>query len=649
MKKAKYFLLLLAIVVLVCGVVACNNSETPDEKTPNDRTIPVNAVVDSESGLIFESRTVKKVNDSTGEFEDVEYYVVFGFNNEVADVVVPAEYNGIAVESILDGAFNNSSKLESVTIEEGISSIGERAFFNCQNLKNVTIPYSVQEIGDMAFELCNNVEKFSVLEKEIGGRLRSSKYSGDENGLYGPAYFDGYSGSLGNKLIKGTKSGVVSGVFIIGEGAFRGFNLDSEGKQINEKCDITIPDSVLTIEPRAFLSSGITSVTIEDGDFTGIALYELGLVRTISDYAFMGCTYLENVEIGEYVGKIGTSAFENCTLTSIDIPANVKEIGNMAFYGCKKMAEINYGAKDCSVGDAVFGCCGEEIEDEKANGLIINVSDDVKSFGNAFRDCNAPSSISIGSGVEEIKSSAFDGCDVRTITVSEDNENYMAYGNVLYEKKDKNIVFVSQYAEGALVLPSGIETIPEEAFEGRNITKVTIPESVVTIGKNAFAKCENLKEIVFEGNEKGKESSLSEIGFGAFSYCTQLTNVEIPDCGKVGNYAFYCCTSLKNATICGEIGYYAFAECSALEDAYLVTTKIETRAFSSCANLKKIEIECNGLAIGEYAFSDCIALSGIRCAGISKNDWEGVSLDANWNANTGDYKLYLKDATLGKE
>lgn len=646
MKKAKYFLLLLAIVLLVCGVVACNNSETPDEKTPNDRTIPVNAVVDPESGLIFESRTVKKVNDSTEEFEDVEYYVVFGFNNEVADVVIPAVYNGIAVESILDGAFNNSSKLETVTIEDGISSIGERAFFNCENLKTVTMTKSIQEIGDMAFELCNNVERFTIGDSEFA---RRTKYSGDENGLYEPAYFDGLSGSVGNKLIKGTKSGVISGVLAIGEGAFRGFNLNSEGKQINEKCDITIPSLVLTIESRAFLSSGITSVTIEDSIITGTALSELSCKRTISNYAFMNCAYLESVKIGEYVSEIGESAFENCALTSIDIPANVQKIGNMAFYGCKKTTEINYGAKDCNVGSFVFGCCGVEIEDEKVDGLRINVSDDVKNFGYAFSNCNAPSSIAIGSSVEEIRSSAFDNCDIKAITVSEDNENYMAYGNVLYEKKDKNVVFVSQYVEGALVLPSGIKTIPEEAFAGRNITKVTIPESVVAIGKNAFAKCENLKEIVFEGNEKGKENSLSEIGFGAFSYCTQLTNVEIPDCGKVGNYAFYRCTSLKNAIICGEIGYYAFAECSALEDAYLVTTKIDVRAFSSCANLKKVEIECNGLSISEYAFSDCAALSEIHCEGISKNDWGGVSLDANWNANTGDYKLYLKDATLGKE
>ena len=161
-----------------------------------------------------------------------------------------------------------------------------------------------------------------------------------------------------------------------------------------------------------------------------------------------------------------------------------------------------------------------------------------------------------------------------------------------------------------VTLPNSITAISRDAFQGCNSLKsIDIPDTVTTIGEYAFSNCNSLKSIDIPDN-------VTEIGYGAFEYCSSLENIDIPDkVTSINGSTFSGCGSLKSIDISDnvtEIGYRAFYGCS-LESVTIgdgVTT-IGESAFSNCNSLKSIGIPDTVTTIGEYAFSGCSSLENI--------------------------------------
>lgn len=169
-------------------------------------------------------------------------------------------------------------------------------------------------------------------------------------------------------------------------------------------------------------------------------------------------------------------------------------------------------------------------------------------------------------------------------------------------------------------------------FQGANITSITLPSSLVSIGSGAFKNCLSLESIVIP-------NSVSSIGSSAFYGCSSLKSVVIPNSvTSVGTYAFgHCafttlpelprsiiaypdglfsyCGGLTNVVIPDHIvslGGYVFRDCSNLTsiDMPNTITEIGQYAFANCTSLAIVNIPNGSItSLTEYTFSGCTALT----------------------------------------
>ena len=184
-----------------------------------------------------------------------------------------------------------------------------------------------------------------------------------------------------------------------------------------------------------------------------------------------------------------------------------------------------------------------------------------------------------------------------------------------------------------VVIPANATTIGNSAFEQcASLISIDIPANVETIGTAVFWGCSSLTTVTFE-----KGSQLKTIGggssyYGAFSYCTALTSIEIPaSVETIGASAFKGCSSLATVTFengsqlktigGGSYSSGAFSDCTALTSIEIPASveTIEASAFKGCSSLATVTFE-NGSQLktiggGSYssgAFSDCTALTSIE-------------------------------------
>jgi uncharacterized protein YjdB len=208
---------------------------------------------------------------------------------------------------------------------------------------------------------------------------------------------------------------------------------------------------------------------------------------------------------------------------------------------------------------------------------------------------------------------------------------------------DKNV-------SGKVVIPEAIEGyevkwISSYAFSScKNITEITIPDSVTEIGNSAFSGCTSLAEIVIPDSvtEIGEfafsgctallkvvlSKNMTAIEAQTFSGCSSLESIIIPEgVTKIGTRsksedfmcdgaAFYGCTSLKEIIIpdsVTEIWWRAFSGCTSLSKVKLPKnlTSINSDVFSGCTSLAEITIPDSVTSIGSSAFEGCASLAEI--------------------------------------
>ena len=484
--------------------------------------------------------------------------------------------------------------LTHVVVSEGIVEIGESAFQSnyTGNLLSVSLPQSVKKISDFAF--------------------------------------------AGQQYLQEITFG---GVEKIGRGAF---------SSCTKLTQITLPDTLTTIEWIAFEYSGLTSLTIpvnvsfiRDTSFIencsslttlrvaeGNPYYEMEdgiLYQTASKSVFYTMPNIEGViTVRDGTERIGNDAFSGRNITGIQLPDTLIEIGEKAFADCEKLTAIELPEELQTIKWYAFGGCTNLEKVTLPEGLTtlgsaafahctslteMTIPNGVTELSATFVDCVSLSKLTLPDDLKTMKNGVIEGCNsletlnlpatlqsisgtwpghLKTITTAPASVRYMSEDGILYDKQENGILFVNASITGHVTVREGIATIGETAFSGRKgLTSITLPESCISIGDAAFKDC------------------------------TALSSVEFPDkLESIGKEAF-CNTGLQSIEFTQQklqIASRTFADCEALTNVVLPdgVERIEEETFKNCSALVKVELPESCTSIEKSAFANCTALNDIE-------------------------------------
>ncbi len=613
----------------------------------------------------------------------------FGFCTGLMNVIIPD-----SVESIGDYAFAYCGDLTSVTIGNSVEIIGGLAFGACAGLTSVTIPNSVESIGDQTFLSCASLTSVTIGNnvKSIGERAFESCYKlievynlstlsieagSEDNGYVGAYAKNVYTANSGAKKLTTTDDGFIvyaddstQEYYLVGyvgeeteittlPASINGNNYSiyqyaffniNESRNTTYLTSITIPSSVESIGDKAFYTCckltevyNLSTLTIEAGSedngyvgFYAKNVYTANsgaskLTTTDDGFIVYADDSAQEYYLIDYVGEateitlptkingnnyiINYFAFKNChNLTSITIPNSVTGIGDYAFYDCSRLTSITIPDSVASIGESVFFGCSR-LQEMTLPFVGSSATATSASEGTLFGYIFGTSSYSGGAATKQ---------------------NYGSSSTTYYIPTRLKKVTVT----GGKILYGAF-------YNCSDLTSVTIPDSVTSIGNYAFESCYKLIEVC----------NLSTLSIEAGS----------TDNGYVGAYAknVYTANSGASKLTTTDDGFIVYADDST-QEYYLVgyvgketeitlptsingnNYNIYQYAFYNCSGLTGALVIPNSVtSIGNYAFIDCRNLTSIIYNGTMAQ-WNAISKGTGWDYYTNNYTVTCTDGTLDK-
>ena len=483
-----------------------------------------------------------------------------------------------------------------VTFAEGVTSIGIGAFAGNTTITSVTIPLTVSAIEGAAFIGCTALQTVDFAEPAEGDEteysLAFALAGGDKGGVFGgctalttvtiPAHTttfrlkpDGSTTSTGGIYLVNGCSALKDVYFNVvdcedfGSSSCLLRNAGDGGITLHIGEDVTSIPAYL-----AGASSASNAAKIKNVVFLG------DKVETIGEGAFRYCTSLTGIDLPASVTEIGSQAFENCaSFVQFTVPANVKSIGSNAFKNCAKLrVVVNLSSLTITAGDSGNGGVA-------ANAILVTT------------DPNATNLTTTQDGFIFYD----DGTDVWLIGYVGTNTaitlpasfNGKSYGIYDYAFQDNTQLT-------SVTIPSGVTSIGDYAFDGcSGLLSVSIGATVTEIGTYAFQDCTEITSLTLS-------EGLKTIGAYAFTDCDAVTEFVIPSTvTHVGKAAFYSCGALTTVT---------FLESEDPERTLEIAdgTSSSTGVFASCSKLVSVTLPEGLTYLGAYAFYNCSGLTTVN-------------------------------------
>lgn len=503
---------------------------------------------------------------------------------KITEITLPS-----TIKTIETNAFSWSS-LQKINIPEGVTSLG-KSCFEYSALREITLPDGLTTIPDKAFNRCTSLRTVVMSDNVTYIGEYAFNYCTALTTLNMPSAIETIGMSAFDNCTYwdyGKNEMKMPNIKSIGDGAF------FYCSRLN--CDLTIPHLWDEIPMGTFAGTVFNTLTLAEG------------ITSIDNMAFGGCK-IDVCNLPKSLKKIGYGAFQQGYTRIVNFApgTSIESLGNYIFDKCSRLEEVNNLPQNLkTIPDYMFNGCYE------LKSLVL--PEGLTTIGTeAFKNCQKLVSLNIPTSVTTIGKDAFYRCskwegEVSLPLVTELPENAFSGCNMLRKmslgpqlKAIRSCALEGCVGLTELILPNGLETIETDAFYNcSSLTEVVIPESVTTIGAEIFGLCKSLQKVTLP-------SGMTEMPNSLFSNCEALNDVVIPaNVKSFGNRVFNNCKALERMIIHDgvTIGIELFKGCEALKEVRLPSTltTIPKSTFKECVSLKKVELPTGLTAIEEYAF-----------------------------------------------
>ncbi len=510
-----------------------------------------------------------------------------------------------------------------------VTVIAPYAFYGNGKVVSVTIPDNVFRIYEMAFAECSALDEFNLSPKtnvgynEVSGGV--SLYRGAI--LYGKDNLSSLTIGVGvstevlfgdDVLPTAYPAEITTLTLTAGENTEIPADLYANLGFVK---NLVIGEGITAVRDGAFLNCGAEKVTLPSSveyiGFNDETVEDITSGNGSATYVGTFGSSVKTIKIGENsrLSAIFPYAFSACGITEIEIPSSVTFIGKYAF-GAETDREILSltfidGENELYIDDCAFKGIGFSTVGHK---IIFPAG--LRHIGKeAFMNSKNLAYVTFNDGLKTIREKAFFNGGLKNVDIP---------SSVEYFDEDENVLINSVFGDTAITELTIRNPIETAVLFGGNVptslAKITVYGDICNRQFYSITSLENLTIV-----------DATKIGDEAFYGCSSVTRISVPSTVKnIGDYAFAECGSLmtcifESGSVLTSIGEYLFKNDLKLRSCYFPSSVADTEwkgVFYGCSSLEEISSLPSVLTtIGEGTFYGCDSLvSAVIPAGIIKID-----------------------------